>query len=87
MENTETNSNSVTSLTMGILSIIIPFIGLVLGFIGVGFSRKALKEIGKTNEGGRGLATSGYVCSVIGIVLQLLAVVGYFAFAAVTNVG
>jgi hypothetical protein len=63
VEKARTNSKSVASLTLGILSIIIPTIGLVLGIIGIGIviSRMSKREIEKTNENGRGLATSGNV--------------------------
>ncbi|WP_375219182.1 DUF4190 domain-containing protein [Psychrobacillus sp. PGGUH221] len=59
VEKTHTNSNSVISLTLGILSILIPFVGLILGGIGVVVSRKAAKELVIINQGGSGLATSG----------------------------
>jgi hypothetical protein len=85
IEKTQTNSNSVVSLTLGILSILIPFIGLLTGIAGVVVSRKATKEIVKTNEGGKGLATSGLICSVVGIIIQILAVLGYIAFASITT--
>ncbi|PKR83619.1 DUF4190 domain-containing protein [Heyndrickxia camelliae] len=67
-----TNSKSVISLTLGILSIVIPFIGVVLGVIGIIYSRIGIKEIEETNENGRGLATSGFICSIIGIIIHLL---------------
>ncbi|SDQ80486.1 DUF4190 domain-containing protein [Virgibacillus salinus] len=76
-EKAATNGEAITSLTLGILSIIIPFIGLFLGIIGVVVSRKATKQIVKTNEDGRGLATSGLICSVVGILMQLFMVMGY----------
>lgn len=85
VEKTKTNSNSVISLTMGILSILIPIIGLVLGIIGVVASRKAIREIEKTSEDGRGLATSGLICSSVGIVIQLLGVLGFIAYYSVSN--
>ena len=87
VEKTKTNSNSVISLTVGILSILIPVIGLILGVIGVVVSRKAVKEIEKTNEDGRGLATSGLICSSVGIIIQIFAVLGIIAYYSVTNVG
>jgi hypothetical protein len=74
---TQTNSNSVISLTLGVLSILIPHIGLILGVV---VSRKATKEIVKTNEGGSGLATSGLICSVVGIIIQTFAVMAIIAF-------
>lgn len=83
------NSNSVISLTLGILSILIPYIGLILGVIGVVVSRKATNEIERTDEGGSGLATSGLICSVVGIIIQLFLVVSIIAFYSLTttNVG
>lgn len=80
------NSKSVIALTLGVLSIVIPYIGLILGVIGVVVSRKASKEIAKTHEGGSGLATSGLICSVVGMIIQSLAVVGiilYFSYTVV----
>ena len=85
-EKTQTNnSNSVISLTLGILSILIPYIGLILGVIGVVVSRKATKEIVKTDEGGSGLATSGLICSVVGIIIQLFLVVSIITFYLLTR--
>lgn len=87
VEKTETNSNSIISLTLGILSIIVPFIGLVLGIIGVVLSRKATKEIAKRNESGRGLAISGLICSIVGIVIQAFSVLGLIAYNSMTTIG
>ncbi|MCL6572391.1 MAG: DUF4190 domain-containing protein [Bacillus sp. (in: Bacteria)] len=84
-DNDQTNSNSVTSLTIGILSLFIPFVGLILGIIGIVFSRKAVNQMNKTNENGRGLATAGLICSIVGIIIQLLAVVGYIAYFSVST--
>nr|WP_082003424.1 DUF4190 domain-containing protein [Sporosarcina sp. ZBG7A] len=75
------------SLTLGILSILVPLIGLVLGVLGLVFSRSATKEIVKTNENGKGLATAGLICSVVGIVIQLFGVLGLIAFNSLTTVG
>ncbi|KMY50217.1 DUF4190 domain-containing protein [Peribacillus loiseleuriae] len=84
VEKTQTNSHSIISLINGILSILIPFIGLILGVIGVVFSRKAVKQIEKTNESGRGLAIAGLICAVVGITLQFLSVLGLILFYSVT---
>lgn len=83
----QANSKSVISLTLGILSILIPLIGLIIGIIGVVFSRKAAKEIAFSNESGSGFATTGLVCSVIGIILQTFNVVALFLFASITTIG
>ncbi|UOQ49791.1 DUF4190 domain-containing protein [Gracilibacillus caseinilyticus] len=84
---TETHSNSTISLTLGILSIIIPVIGMILGVIGIVYSRKATRAIVNTNESGKGLATSGLICSVAGIIIQffilLLVVSSMIAFFSI----
>jgi len=82
IEKTQTNSSSVISLTLGILSILTPFLGFVLGIIGVVFSRKAKKEMDVTDEGGRGLATAGLICSVVGIIVQTFPILVYILFTA-----
>ena len=79
-EKNQTNNSSVISLTVGVLSLLIPFIGLVLGIIGIVFSRKAVKQIEKTNESGRGLATSGLICSIVGLVIQIFMILGLIPF-------
>ncbi|WP_053367673.1 DUF4190 domain-containing protein [Bacillus sp. FJAT-27245] len=84
-ERNRTNNNSVISLTVGILSLFIPFIGLILGIIGIVFSRIAVKQINKTNGNGRGLATAGFIYSIVGIILQLLMVLGYVTYFSVST--
>lgn len=83
-EKNQTNNHSVIALTVGILSLLIPFLGLILGIIGIVFSRIAIKQINKTNENGSGLATAGLICSIVGIILQLLMVIGYVSFFSLT---
>lgn len=74
------NNSSVTSLTLGIISIIIPIIGLVLGVIGIVFSKRSMKEIESTNEDGRGLAIAGSICSIVGIIFQTFVTIGVLNF-------
>ncbi len=85
VEKTQTNSNSIISLINGILSILIPFLGLILGIIGILFSRKAVKQIEKINEGGRGLAISCLICSVVGIIIQFFCVLGIILYNLTTT--
>jgi uncharacterized membrane protein len=82
VDKTLSNSNSVISLTLGILSILIPFLGVILGVIGIMFSRIALNEIRETNENGKGLATAGLICCVVGVITQLFGVLGLILFNA-----
>ncbi|WP_066307593.1 DUF4190 domain-containing protein [Bacillus sp. FJAT-29814] len=86
-EKNQTNNSSVISLTVGILSLFIPFIGLILGIIGIVFSRIAVNQMNKTNENGRGLATAGLICSIVGIILQLLMMLGYVAYFSLSVSG
>lgn len=86
-EKPEVNSHSIISLTLGILSIIIPLLGFILGVMGVIFSRKATKEMVKTNGIGRGLAVSGMICSIVGIVIQAFVVLSMIAFRSMITVG
>lgn len=79
----ETNSKSIITLTLGILSILIPLLGLFLGIIGLVVYRKARKEIALTGEGGKGLAISGLICSIVGILTQLFMVLMWFLFSSI----
>ena len=69
---TETNSKSIVSLIFGILSFLVPLVGLVFGVFGLVISRKATREIVATNESGKGLAVAGLICSIVGIGLQVI---------------
>lgn len=80
--NAGTNSYAATSLTLGILSILVPFFGLVLGIVGAVVSKKAKSEIAFSGETGRSLAIAGSICSVIGICLQVFVMIGYFAYTS-----
>lgn len=66
-----TNNMVVSALTFGILSILIPVIGIVLSVLGIIYFVKARKEMIVTHEAGDGLATAGLICSIVGIVCQL----------------
>ncbi|AZB44763.1 DUF4190 domain-containing protein [Bacillus sp. FJAT-42376] len=61
------------------LSIIVPLLGIILGIAAAVFSRKALKRIEQSNEEGRGLAIAGFICGLIGMVVQLYPLLSIFA--------
>ena len=76
-----TNSTlSIIALVVGILSIIFAFaytwVGLVLGIVGIVLGAKARKQ-SQTK-----MATAGFVCSIIGLVLSAVFVVCALACAA-----
>ncbi|WP_181347960.1 DUF4190 domain-containing protein [Thalassobacillus sp. CUG 92003] len=77
-EQNQTNTMAGLSLTLGILAIVLPFIGLVIGIIGIILARKTIKGIQETGASGKGMATSGFVCSIVGVIIQCLLAVFVF---------
>ena len=70
-----TSSKAVASLVLGLLSLIIPYVGLILRIIGIVLAKKAYYEIDQFNFNGRGLATAGLITSIIGCSLYALIIV------------
>lgn len=66
---------AVASLVLGIISIVLGvfsagslgWLGAIMGIIGI-----ILGVLGKKDESKKGLATAGFVCSIIGTILCLL---------------
>ncbi|SHI03932.1 DUF4190 domain-containing protein [Clostridium grantii] len=81
----KTNNKSISSLVLGILSIFLPFIGLILGIMGIVMSYKSIKEINNSKETGIGLAVSGRVVSIIGVCCQLVIILGFVLFSQVNS--
>ncbi|WP_307786890.1 DUF4190 domain-containing protein [Pseudogracilibacillus auburnensis] len=83
----KTNNHSIVALTLGILSLFIPIIGIILGILGVIKAKKSLSEIEHSNESGKGYAISGRICSIVGICLQgvwlLLVIIGIMSYYVV----
>ncbi|WP_379134288.1 DUF4190 domain-containing protein [Paenibacillus sp. sgz500958] len=84
-----TNGKSVAALVLGILAIVIPYIGLLFGIIAIIFSTLSLKEIRIRQEQGRGLAIAGLVCGIIGtifsVILIIILIIFIFAAASMNN--
>ncbi|MFJ9382290.1 DUF4190 domain-containing protein [Peribacillus sp. NPDC101481] len=74
------NSKAIVSLIMGVLSLFIPFIGIILGILGLIFASKGKQEIKLTGESGDGLVTAGKVCSIVGIILNVLVILIFLVF-------
>ncbi|MEC0235017.1 DUF4190 domain-containing protein [Paenibacillus kribbensis] len=70
-----TNSKAVASMVLGILSIVIPYLGLIIGIVGIILSSLSLKEINRHGEQGRGMAIAGLVCSIIGTLIYALIII------------
>ncbi len=82
-----TNGKSIAGMVLGILSIVSPYVGLILGIIGIVLSKKALDEIKISNEQGKGMAVAGLVTSIVGVsiyalIILLVSLVGGILFVA-----
>lgn len=67
-----TNGKAITSMVLGILSIIIPYIGIILGILGIIFAKKSFGEINRYNQNGRGMAIAGLTTSIVGLSIYIL---------------
>ncbi|GGH88513.1 putative membrane protein [Pullulanibacillus pueri] len=81
-----TNGKSIAALVLGICSIVLPWVGLIIGIVGIVLASQSIKTIKQTNENGYGMAVAGLVCSIVGVciygIIILLAIIGIAAFSA-----
>lgn len=69
------NGSAIAALVLGILSVVIPYVGFIIGIIAIVISSKALKQIPPHAPGGaRGMAIAGLVCGIVGSALYGLIV-------------
>lgn len=87
----KTNGKSITSLVLGVLSIVVPYIGFLLGIVAIVFASLSFKELKRTGEQGKGLSIAGLVCGIVGtaiygiILFILVLAIIMFASAGVNN--
>ncbi|MFD9627128.1 DUF4190 domain-containing protein [Peribacillus muralis] len=74
------NSKAIVTLILGVLSLLTPVIGIILGVLGLVFASRSKTEMKLTGETGNGLVTAGKICSVIGIILNVLAILIFIVF-------
>ncbi|WP_340015899.1 DUF4190 domain-containing protein [Paenibacillus sp. FSL K6-1318] len=82
----KTNSKSIVSLVLGILSLTIPYLGFLIGIVAIIFASLAFKEIRIRMEQGKGLAIAGLVCGIIGTAIYTVLIV-LFLFVTMIFVG
>ncbi|WP_342415096.1 DUF4190 domain-containing protein [Paenibacillus sp. FSL R10-2782] len=70
-----TNNKAVASMVLGILAVVIPYLGFIIGIIGIILSSLSLKEINRHGEQGKGMAIAGLVCSIIGTLIYALIII------------
>ncbi|WP_397386232.1 DUF4190 domain-containing protein [Paenibacillus sp. VCA1] len=89
MQPPKTNGKAIAALVLGILSLMIPYVGLILGIIAIVLACLSFKEIKQRQEGGRGLAIGGLVCGIIGTALYgiiiVILVIALMAIGATTD--
>jgi len=66
--NEEEKGLSIAGFVLGILSLLVPFLGTILGIIGIVLSAIALKN----KQGIKGLAIAGLILSIISVGLWVL---------------
>ncbi|MFD0694002.1 DUF4190 domain-containing protein [Paenibacillus sp. GCM10027628] len=87
-QSSQTNGKSIAAMVLGILSIVIPYVGIILGIIAIVLSRIASKEIQLRGEQGKGFAITGLVCGIIGTALYAIIIAFFviiFIFAISTS--
>jgi hypothetical protein len=66
MERTRTSGLAIASLVCGICAFFIPFLGIILGILGIVFGFVAIGQIGREPYlRGKGMAIAGLVCGIV----------------------
>jgi hypothetical protein len=79
------NGKSIAGFVLGILSIVVPYIGFLLGIVAIILSALSLKEIRKRYEQGRGLAIAGLVCGIVGTLAYAILIIFIIIFVYVAS--
>jgi hypothetical protein len=74
------NSKALWSMILGILSLLCCS---PLGIVAIILSRSAQSEIGRTGQGGQGMAKAGFILGIIALLLLVLQII-LFATGALT---
>jgi predicted Zn finger-like uncharacterized protein len=71
-------SRGTMILTLGVLSIVLPVVGLIPGIIAIAMGRNDQKKIkaGQMDRSGSDITQAGWICGIIGTCLQSIACVG-----------
>lgn len=85
MDPVKTNGKAISSMVLGILSIILPYIGLILGIIGIVLAKKSFAELNVNKQSGRGMAIAGLTTSIIGVAIYGLILIMLIIGAAIVS--
>ncbi|RUT35990.1 DUF4190 domain-containing protein [Paenibacillus zeisoli] len=67
-----TNTKSIVSVVLGICSLLVPYLGSVLGIVAIICAILSFKEIRRGEEKGRTLSVAGLVCGIVGTVFYAI---------------
>jgi hypothetical protein len=71
-----THGGAVASMVLGIVSLVIWYVGIVTGIIGLALGATALKQVQPNGpKRGRGMAIAGITCSIIALALWLFVLI------------
>ncbi|WP_339060820.1 DUF4190 domain-containing protein [Tepidibacillus marianensis] len=71
----KTNGKAIAALVLGIVSLMIPYVGLIVGIVGIVYAKKAIAEIAQTQDNGKGMAVAGLVTSIISVALYAILII------------
>lgn len=72
-------NNGIVALILSVLSIVLPLLGLIFGVIGFLISRRNTKNQ-KATLGSARMSSIAFIISIVGIVIQLLEIIGTISF-------
>lgn len=79
----QTESRAIAALVLGIVGIVMAniytfFLAIPAGIVGIVLGKKARDRTADGNLKGRGMATAGFICSIVAVSLAGLVLVFYF---------
>jgi hypothetical protein len=82
-----TSGMSVAGMVLGILTLVgfwIPIGSVILGVIAVALSGAGIAQTGKPGYSGRGMAVTGLVCGIVGLIPSVIFMIAFIGAAAST---
>ena len=75
-----TSGMSVAGMVLGIITLVgfwIPIGSVILGVLAVALSGAGISQTGKPGYSGRGMAITGLVCGIVGLVPSVIFMIGF----------
>jgi hypothetical protein len=84
MQTRPTSGLCIAGMILGILALIgfwVPFGDVVFALLGIGLSWGGLVSVGRTGNGGKGMAIAGLICGILGLIPAILVVAALLSAA------